>query len=42
MSLVLAYAPRSHRSLVQLAGGVIILVALIGLALIRTAQLLAG
>ncbi|WBB65883.1 rhomboid family intramembrane serine protease [Micromonospora sp. WMMD812] len=42
MALVLAYAPRSRRALVQSAGGAIIVVALIGLALIRTAQLLAG
>ncbi|MFI6264307.1 rhomboid family intramembrane serine protease [Micromonospora sp. NPDC051006] len=42
MALVLAYAPRGRRSLVQLAGGAIIVFALIGLALIRTAQLLAG
>ncbi|MEU8295713.1 rhomboid family intramembrane serine protease [Micromonospora sp. NPDC048909] len=42
MALVLAYAPRGRRSMVQLAGGAIIVFALIGLALIRTAQLLAG
>ncbi|MEV1333549.1 rhomboid family intramembrane serine protease [Micromonospora costi] len=42
MALVLAYAPRSRRSLVQLAGGAIIVLALIGATLIRTAQLLAG
>ncbi|MFI7608548.1 rhomboid family intramembrane serine protease [Micromonospora sp. NPDC049366] len=41
-ALVFAYAPRSRRSLVQLAGGAIIVVALIGVALIRTAQLIAG
>lgn len=40
MALVLAYAPRSRRTLVQAVGGGLILVALLGLALIRTAALL--
>ncbi|MDO3703519.1 rhomboid family intramembrane serine protease [Micromonospora sp. C28SCA-DRY-2] len=39
MALVLAYAPRSRRSLVQLAGGAILVLALLGLALVRTAAL---
>jgi len=41
MALVLAYAPRSRRTLVQVAGGAVIVAALLGLALIRTAALLA-
>ncbi|MGN9775205.1 rhomboid family intramembrane serine protease [Micromonospora sp. H33] len=41
MALVLAYAPRSRRTLVQVAGGAVIVAALLGLALIRTAVLLA-
>ncbi|NJP30444.1 rhomboid family intramembrane serine protease [Micromonospora thermarum] len=41
MALVLAYAPRSRRTLVQGAGGAVIVAALLGLALIRTAALLA-
>jgi membrane associated rhomboid family serine protease len=40
LALVLAYAPRSWRGLFQLAGISIVLVALIGLALVRTAMLL--
>ncbi len=40
MALVLAYAPRSHRTLVQACGGALILVALLGMALVRTAALL--
>ncbi|MEV6365985.1 rhomboid family intramembrane serine protease [Micromonospora musae] len=42
MGLVLAYAPRGRRTLVQVVGGAIIVLALIGLVLIRSAQLLAG
>ncbi|MEV4654446.1 rhomboid family intramembrane serine protease [Micromonospora sp. NPDC049301] len=42
MALVLAYAPRGRRTLVQVAGGAIILLILLGLVLYRTAQLLAG
>ncbi|SIN26625.1 rhomboid family intramembrane serine protease [Micromonospora cremea] len=42
MALVLAYAPRGRRTLVQVAGGAIILLILLGLVLFRTAQLLAG
>ncbi|MEV0213171.1 rhomboid family intramembrane serine protease [Micromonospora sp. NPDC050695] len=40
MSLVLAYAPRGRRTLVQAAGAAIILLILLGLVLFRTAQLL--
>ncbi|MET7959798.1 rhomboid family intramembrane serine protease [Micromonospora zamorensis] len=40
MALVLAYAPRGRRTLVQVAGGAIILVVLLALVLFRTAQLL--
>ncbi|MEU4399823.1 rhomboid family intramembrane serine protease [Micromonospora orduensis] len=40
MALVLAYAPRGRRTLVQVAGGVIILLILLALVLFRTAQLL--
>ncbi|MEV4821493.1 rhomboid family intramembrane serine protease [Micromonospora sp. NPDC049274] len=40
MSLVLAYAPRGRRTLVQAVGAVIILLILLGLVLFRTAQLL--
>ena len=40
MALALAYAPRSNRTLVQVVGGALILVALLGLALVRTAALL--
>ncbi|MEU1590516.1 rhomboid family intramembrane serine protease [Micromonospora sp. NPDC005710] len=40
MALVLAYAPRSRRTLVQAAGAAIILVILLALVLFRTAQLL--
>ncbi|MFE9192103.1 rhomboid family intramembrane serine protease [Micromonospora sp. NPDC007208] len=40
MALVLAYAPRSRRTLVQAAGGAIILLILLALVLFRTAQLL--
>ncbi|MEV4539999.1 Membrane associated serine protease, rhomboid family [Micromonospora echinaurantiaca] len=39
MALVLAYAPRSRRSLVQFAGGAVLVLALLGLALVRTAAL---
>ncbi|MBQ0903612.1 rhomboid family intramembrane serine protease [Micromonospora sp. U21] len=42
MALVLAYAPRGRRTMVQVAGGSIILLILLGLVLFRTAQLLAG
>ncbi|MDM4721809.1 rhomboid family intramembrane serine protease [Micromonospora sp. WMMA1363] len=41
LALVLAYAPRSRRTMVQAAGGAVIIMALLGLALIRTAVLLA-
>ncbi|MER7461067.1 rhomboid family intramembrane serine protease [Micromonospora sp. NPDC126480] len=40
MALVLAYAPRSRRTLVQVAGGSVLVLALLVLALIRTAYLL--
>ncbi|MFD6637074.1 rhomboid family intramembrane serine protease [Micromonospora chalcea] len=40
VSLILAYAPRSRRTAFQVAGCVIVLVALIGLTLVRTAALL--
>ncbi|MEU5780259.1 rhomboid family intramembrane serine protease [Micromonospora lupini] len=40
MSLVLAYAPRGRRTLVQAVGAAIILLILLGLVLFRTAQLL--
>ncbi|MEH0928483.1 rhomboid family intramembrane serine protease [Micromonospora sp. CPCC 205558] len=40
MALVLAYAPRGRRTLVQVAGGAIILAVLLALVLFRTAQLL--
>ncbi|MBM0202762.1 rhomboid family intramembrane serine protease [Micromonospora sp. STR1s_5] len=40
MALVLAYAPRSRRTLVQVAGGAIILLILLALVLFRTAALL--
>ncbi|WP_433530491.1 rhomboid family intramembrane serine protease [Micromonospora sp. CA-263727] len=40
MALVLAYAPRSRRTLVQAGGGALIMVALLGLVLVRTAALL--
>ncbi|MCG5440518.1 rhomboid family intramembrane serine protease [Micromonospora foliorum] len=40
MALVLAYAPRSRRTLVQVGGGAIILLILLALVLFRTAQLL--
>lgn len=40
MALVLAYAPRMRRSIFQAVGGAIIVVALLGLALVRTAALL--
>ncbi|WP_229399228.1 rhomboid family intramembrane serine protease [Micromonospora okii] len=39
MALVLAYAPRSRRTLFQSAGTVVLLVALLGLAIVRTAAL---
>lgn len=39
MALVLAYAPRMRRTLFQAAGGAILLVALLGLVLVRTAML---
>ncbi|MCX4469348.1 Rhomboid protease GluP [Micromonospora sp. MW-13] len=39
MALLLAYAPRSRRGLFQAAGTVLVLVALIGLAVVRTATL---
>ncbi|SCL15480.1 rhomboid family intramembrane serine protease [Micromonospora inyonensis] len=40
MALVLAYAPRMRRSTFQAAGGVVIMVALLALVLVRTADLL--
>lgn len=40
MALVLAYAPRTRRSQFQLAGGALIVLALLGLTLLRTATLL--
>ncbi|MEU5553410.1 MULTISPECIES: rhomboid family intramembrane serine protease [unclassified Micromonospora] len=40
MALVLAYAPRSHRTLVQATGGAFLLVVLLVLALFRTFTLL--
>lgn len=40
MALVLAYAPRANRSLLQAAGGAVIVLALVGLAVLRTATLL--
>ncbi|MET7864593.1 rhomboid family intramembrane serine protease [Micromonospora taraxaci] len=40
MALVLAYAPRGRRTLVQVVGGAIILLVLVGLVLVRTAYLL--
>ncbi|MBM0232826.1 rhomboid family intramembrane serine protease [Micromonospora sp. STR1_7] len=40
MSLVLAYAPRGRRTLVQVAGGAVILLILLALTLFRTTQLL--
>ncbi|SCL22120.1 Membrane associated serine protease, rhomboid family [Micromonospora nigra] len=40
MALVLAYAPRSHRTRVQVAGGAVLLLLLLGLAVVRTAALL--
>jgi membrane associated rhomboid family serine protease len=39
MALVLAYAPRMRRTAFQAAGGAILLVALLGLILVRTAML---
>lgn len=42
LALVFAYAPRSRRTLVQFAGGAVIVLALLGLALIRTAAILGG
>ncbi|PWU60114.1 rhomboid family intramembrane serine protease [Micromonospora globispora] len=39
MALVLAYAPRMRRTIFQAAGGAIILVALLGLVIVRTAML---
>jgi hypothetical protein len=39
---VFAYAPRSRRTLVQFAGGALIVVALIGLAMVRTAAIVGG
>ncbi len=39
MALVLAYAPRMRRTAFQTAGGAILLVALLGLVLVRTAAL---
>ncbi|MEU8386592.1 rhomboid family intramembrane serine protease [Micromonospora sp. NPDC048842] len=40
MALVLAYAPRGRRTLVQVTGGALILLILLALVLFRTAQLL--
>ncbi|MEU5944372.1 rhomboid family intramembrane serine protease [Micromonospora sp. NPDC047465] len=42
VALVFAYAPRSRRTLVQFAGGAVVVAALLGLALIRTAVILGG
>ncbi|MEV0427606.1 rhomboid family intramembrane serine protease [Micromonospora sp. NPDC050495] len=39
MALVLAYAPRMRRSLFQAAGGAVLVLALLGLVLVRTAML---
>ncbi|MEU1687441.1 rhomboid family intramembrane serine protease [Micromonospora sp. NPDC005707] len=39
MALVLAYAPRMRRTAFQVAGGAILLVALLGMVLVRTAAL---
>ena len=39
MALVLAYAPQMRRTLFQAAGGAVLLVALLGLVLVRTAML---
>ena len=39
MALVLAYAPRMRRTVFQAAGGAIVLVALLGLVLVRTGML---
>ncbi|MGI5212741.1 rhomboid family intramembrane serine protease [Plantactinospora sp. CA-290183] len=39
MALVLAYAPRARRTLFQFGGGAVIVVALLGLTLLRTATL---
>lgn len=39
MALVLAYAPRTRRTAFQVAGGALIVVALLGLVLVRTATL---
>lgn len=41
MAFVLAHAPRSRRTMVQVGGGAVLVVALFGLALLRTATLLA-
>ncbi len=40
MALVLAYAPRSRRTLVQVVGGLVIVLPLLVLAMVRTAALL--
>ncbi|GAB3151635.1 rhomboid family intramembrane serine protease [Micromonospora sonneratiae] len=40
MALVMAYAPRSRRSLFQVAGTALIVIALLGVTLVRTALLL--
>ncbi|MFD2766398.1 rhomboid family intramembrane serine protease [Micromonospora eburnea] len=40
MALVLAYAPRMRRTMFQAAGGAILVVALLGLVLVRTGMLL--
>ncbi|SCE82658.1 rhomboid family intramembrane serine protease [Micromonospora chokoriensis] len=40
MALVLAYAPRGRRTLVQVVGAAVILLVLVGLVLVRTAYLL--
>ncbi|WBB78627.1 rhomboid family intramembrane serine protease [Micromonospora sp. WMMD882] len=40
LALVLAYAPRTRRSIFQFAGAAVILVVLLGMALLRTAALL--
>ena len=42
LALVLAYAPRSRRALFQFGGVAVLVLALVGLTLMRTATLLAG
>lgn len=40
MALILAYAPRTRRTQLQIAGGLVILLVLVGLTVLRTAELL--